>query len=189
MRNHMNHTLLQLYFVIAFFCAGKSLFSQEQKGRIERAGKWVKRTVLKNLNFLPYVEYRPSLTPSSNSEILLKELNILEKVTDDHVRFENAINEELKEERGNRIDEIYDILRQRRRMTRKRKRKDPIEDKISDINYIRGLTQRYESWSPKWEEKVNLAKEDLTMDEIDLVQYELRRISKKHRHVILKQKI
>ena len=113
----------------------------------------------------------------------------MEKVTDDHVRFENAVNEELKKERGNRIDEFYDILRQRRRISRKRKRKDPIEDKISDINYIRGLTQRYESWSPKWDEKVDLAKEDLTMDEIDLVHYELRRISKKHRHFILKQKI
>ena len=68
-------------------------------------------------------------------------------------------------------------------------RVNSIEDKISDINYIRGLTQRYESWSPKWEEKVDLAKEDLTMDEIDLAQYELRRISKKHRHFIFKQKI
>ena len=189
MRSHTNHTLLQLFLVIAFFGCGKSLFGQEPKGRIEKVGKWVKRTVLKNLNFLPYVEYRPSLTPSSNSEILLKELNILEKVTDDHVRFENAVNEELEKEKGSRIDEIYDMLRQRRRISRKRKRKDPIEDKISDINYIRGLTQRYESWSPKWEKKVDLAKEDLTMDEIDLVQYELRRISKKHRHVILKQKI
>ena len=110
-------------------------------------------------------------------------------MTNDHIQFENKVNEELKKERGNRINEIYDILRQRRRTFRKRKRKDPIEDKISDINYIRGLTQRYESWSPKWEEKVDLAKEDLTMDEIDLVQYELRRISKKHKHIILKQKI
>ena len=189
MRNHINYTLLQLCLIIAFLGCGKSLLSQEPKGRIERAGKWAKRIVLKKLNFLPYVEYRPSITPSPSSEILLKELNVLEKVTDDHVRFENAVNEELKKERGNRIDEFYDILRQRRRISRKRKRKDPIEDKISDINYIRGLTQRYESWSPKWEEKVDLAKEDLTMDEIDLVHYELRRISKKHRHFILKQKI
>ena len=28
------------------------------------------------------------------------------------------------------------------------------------------------------------SEEDLTMDEIDLVHYELRRISKKHKHVI-----
>tara|TARA_B100001248_G_scaffold158820_1_gene119746 strand:- start:77 stop:646 length:570 start_codon:yes stop_codon:yes gene_type:complete len=189
MRNHINHKLLQLCLVIVFFGCGKSLFSQEPKGRIERARKSIKRTILKNLNFLPYVEYKPSLTPSSNSEILFKELNVLEKVTDDHLRFESEVNEELKRESGNRIDEIYDMLRQRRRISRKRKRKDPIKDKISDINYIRGLTQRYESWSPKWGEKVDLAKEDLTMDEIDLVQYELRRISKKHRHVIFKQKI
>ncbi len=188
-QNHMKHTLLQLFFVIAFFIYGESLLGQEPKGRIEKAGKWIKRTVLKNLNFLPYIEYRPSLTLSSNSETLLRELNILEKVTNDHIQFENKVNEELKKERGNRINEIYDILRQRRRTFRKRKRKDPIEDKISDINYIRGLTQRYESWSPKWGEKVDLAKEDLTMDEIDLVQYELRRISKKHKHIILKQKI
>ena len=87
------------------------------------------------------------------------------------------------------IDEIYDIMIRKRRFSRKRKRKDSIEEKISDINYIRGLTQRYESWSPKWEEKIDLAKEDLTMDEIDLVQYELRRISKKHRHHVFKQKI
>ena len=185
----MKHTLLQLYLVITFLGSGEYLLSQEPKGRIEKAGKWVKRVVLKNLNFLPYIEYRPSLMTSSYSEILLKELNILERVTDDHVQFENTVNEELEKERGNRIDEIYDMLRQRRRISRKRKRKDPIEDKISDINYIRGLTQRYESWFPKWEEKIDLAKEDLTMDEIDLVQYELRRISKKHRHFIFKQKI
>ena len=97
------------------------------------------------------------------------------------------MNEELKKERGKRIDEVYDIIRRRGRISRKRK--DPIEEKISDINYIRNLTQRYESWSPKWDKKVDLTKEDLTIDEIDLVQYELRRISKKHRHHIFKQKI
>ena len=120
---------------------------------------------------------------------MLKDLNIFEKITDDHILFEERINEKLKKERGNRIDEIYDAFIRKRRLSRKRKRKDPIEEKISDINYIRGLTQRYESWSPKWSEKVDLAKEDLTVDEIDLVQYELRRISKKHRHLIFKQKI
>ncbi len=185
----MRHNKLQLCLIIILFGYGQSLFCQDSKSRTELAKKWVKRTVLKNLNFLPYVEYKPIFAPSSNSEALLKELNILERVTDDHIKFEKKVNQELKNERGNRIDGIYDILRQRRRISRKRKRKDPIQDKISDINYIRGLTQRYESWSPKWEEKVDLAKEDLTIDEIDLMQYELRRISKKHRHIIFKQKI
>ena len=188
-RNHLKHHILQLYMVIIFFNYGVLLFSQDSKTRIERVKKWTKRIVFKKLNFLPYVEYKPSTIPSENGKTLIKDLNIYEKITDDHVQFENKVNEELKKERGKRIDEIYDIMIRKRRFSRKRKRKDSIEEKISDINYIRGLTQRYESWSPKWEEKIDLAKEDLTMDEIDLVQYELRRISKKHRHHVFKQKI
>ena len=115
----------------------------------------------------------------------------MKKITDDHILFEERVNEKLKKERGNRIDEIYDAFIRKRRLSRKKKKKNEkilLKKKISDINYIRGLTQRYESWSPKWSEKVDLAKEDLTVDEIDLVQYELRRISKKHRHLIFKQK-
>ena len=187
--NHLKHNILQLYIVVIFFCYGESLVSQDSKTRIERVKKWTKRTVLKKLNFFPYIEYKPSIIPSKNGETLLKDLNIFEKITDDHVQFENRVNEELEKERGKRIDEIYEIMIRKRRLSRKRKRKDPIEEKVSDINYIRGLTQRYESWSPKWEEKIDLAKEDLTMDEIDLVQYELRRISKKHKHHIFQQKI
>ena len=187
--NHLKHNLLQFYIIIIFFCYAESLLSQDSKRRIEKVKKWTKRTVLKKLNFFPYIEYKPSIIPSKNGETLLKDLNIFEEITDDHVQFENRVNEKLKKERDKRIDEIYDIIKRKRRLSRKRKRKDPIEEKISDINYIRGLTQRYESWSPKWEEKIDLTKEDLTMDEIDLVQYELRRISKKHRHHIFKQKI
>ncbi len=187
--NHLKHNLLQFYIIIIFFCYAESLLSQDSKRRIEKVKKWTKRTVLKKLNFFPYIEYKPSIIPSKNGETLLKDLNIFEEITDDHVQFENRVNEKLKKERDKRIDEIYDIIIRKRRLSRKRKRKDPIEEKISDINYIRGLTQRYESWSPKWEEKIDLTKEDLTMDEIDLVQYELRRISKKHRHHIFKQKI
>ncbi len=185
----MKYKILQLYIVIIFFSYGGFLLSQDSKTPIDKVKKWTKRTVLKKFNFFPYVEYKPSITPSIKGKALLKDLNIFEKITDDHVQFENEVNEELKKERGKGIDEIYDIIRRKRRISRKRKRKDPIEEKISDINYIRGLTQRYESWSPKWEEKTDLTKDDLTMDEIDLVQYELRRISKKHRHYIFKQKI
>ena len=188
-RNHLKYNILQLYMVIIFFNYGGYLLSQDSKTRIDRVKQWTKRTVLKKLNFLPYVEYKPSITPSIKGKALLKDLNVFERITDDHVQFESAVNEELKKEKSKRIDEIYDIIRRKRRISRKRKRKDPIEEKISDINYIRGLTQRYESWSPKWEEKTDLTKDDLTMDEIDLVQYELRRISKKHRHYIFKQKI
>ena len=156
--NHLKHNILLLYMAIIFFSYWGSLFSQDSKTRIERVKKWTKRTVLKKLNFFPYVEYKPSIIPSENGKTLLKNLTIYENITDDHVQFENKVNEQLKKERGKRIDEIYDIMIRKRRFSRKRKRKDPIEEKISDINYIRGLTQRYESWSSKWEEKIDLAK-------------------------------
>ena len=187
--NHLKQKILQSFLVIIFFGLVEDVLSQNSDNRLSRSTKWLKRTVLKNLNFLPYIEYRPSTEPSQTGEMLLSELNIYEKIIDDHVQFENEINKELRSERGKRIDEIYDFIRLRRRIGRKRKRKDPIEEKISDINYIRGLTQRYESWSPKWEKETDLAKEDLSIDEIDLVQYEIRRISKKHRHIPYKQKI
>ena len=187
--NQLKQKILRSCLVIIFFGFSEPLFSQKPDSRMSKSTKWIKRTILKNLNFLPYIEYSPLIKPSSTGQLLLSELNIYEKIIDDHVQFENEINKKLKKEKGKKVDELYDIIRLRRRIWRKRKRKDPIEEKISDINYIRGLTQRYETWSPKWEKKADLAKEDLSFDEIDLVQYELRRISKKHRHIPLKQKI
>ena len=187
--NHMKQKLLKLYIVIVFFGYGISAYSQNSDNKLSKTKKWVKRAIFKNLNFLPYIEYLPSVTPSKPGNILLSELNSFEKIINDHIQFEFDVNKELKEERGTRIDEIYDIFRRRRRISRKRKRKDPIEEKISDINYIRGLTQRYETWGPKWDKKTDLAKGDLSFDEIDLIQYELRRLSKKHKHLPFKQKI
>ena len=61
--NHLKQNVLLLYIAIIFFSYGGSLFSQDSKTRIERVKKWTKRTVLKKLNFLPYVEYNPSITP------------------------------------------------------------------------------------------------------------------------------
>ena len=181
---------MRLYIIIIFFWLWRILqLLNNQKARVKTARKWVKRTILKVSTFFHILNTNHRLYLRKLGEVLLKDLNIFEKITDDHIQFEERVNEELKKERGKRIDEIYDLILRKRRLSRKRKRKDPIEEKISDINYIRGLTQRYESWSPKWSEKVDLAKEDLTVDEIDLVQYELRRISKKHRHLIFKQKI
>ncbi len=185
----MRQKLLKLYVVIFFFGYGISAYSQNSNNKLSKTRKWVKRTILKNLNFLPYIEYLPLINPSKSGSVLLSELNSFEKIINDHTQFEFDVNKELKDEKGTRIDEIYDIFRYRRRISRKRKRKDPIEEKISDINYIRGLTQRYESWAPNWDKKMDLAKGDLSFDEIDLIQYELRMLSKKHKHLLFKQKI
>ena len=72
------------------------MLSQDSKTRIERIKKWTKRIVLKKLNFLPYVEYKPSVMPLEYGKILMKDLSIYEKITDDHVQFENNVNEQLK---------------------------------------------------------------------------------------------
>ena len=89
-----------------------------------------KKDSLEKFKFLPYIEYRPSTEPSQTGEMLLSELNNYEKIIDDHVEFENEINAELRLEKGKRIDEIYDIIRLRRRIGRKRKRKDQSKKKF-----------------------------------------------------------
>ncbi len=117
--NHLKQKILQSFLVIIFFGLVENVLSQNSDNRLSRSTKWLKRTILKNLNFLPYIEYKPSADPSLTGEILLSELNIYEKIIDDHVQFENEINKELQTERGKIIDEIYDIIRLRRRIRRK----------------------------------------------------------------------
>jgi hypothetical protein len=57
--------------------------------------------------------------------------------------------------------------------------KETIEDKIAEIKIIRGLTARYETWSLQWNEKTDLVGNDLSLIEINEIQKELKRISKK----------
>ncbi len=186
----MKQKLLHLYIAnILFFSLGLPLYGKDENKKLSIASKWIKKTILKNLNFLPYVEYKPSIEPSKSGNILLTELRVFENIIDDHIKFEYDVNQKLILEKGNRIDEIYNIITRKRKLWKKRRRKDPIENVISDINYIRGLTSRYETWGPKWDDQSNLVKSDLNLDEIDLVQFELRRLSKKHQHIIIKQKI
>ena len=107
---------MRLYLIIIFFGYGNSSIAQQSEARVNTVRKWVKRTILKSFNFLPYIEYKPSTIPSKNQETLIKDLNIFEKITDDHVQFENRVNEELKKERGKRIDEIYVLIMRKRRL-------------------------------------------------------------------------
>tara|TARA_B100001142_G_C14086898_1_gene559688 strand:+ start:48 stop:608 length:561 start_codon:yes stop_codon:yes gene_type:complete len=186
----LKQKLLHLYIAnILLFSLGLPLYGKDDTKKLLIASKWIKRTILKNLNFLPYIEYKPTIKPSKSGNILLTELKVFENIIDDHIKFEYDVNQKLILEKGNRIDEIYNIITRKRKLWRTRRRKDPIEDIISDINYIRGLTSRYERWGPKWDDQTDILKSDLNLDEIDLVQFEIRRLSKKHRHMITKQKI
>ena len=87
----LKQKILQPFLVIIFFGLVEDMLSQNSDNRLSRSTKWLKRTVLKNLNFLPYIEYRPSTEPSQTGEMLLSELNNYEKIIDDHVEFENEI--------------------------------------------------------------------------------------------------
>ena len=186
----MKQKLLHLYIaIILLFSLSLPLYGKDDTKKLFIASKWIKKTILKNLNFLPYIEYKPSIKPSKSGNILLTELKVFENIIDDHLRFEYAVNQKLILEKGNRVDEIYKVITKKKKLWNKRRRKDSIENVISDINYIRGLTSRYEPWGPKWGDQTDFLKSDLNLDEIDLVQFELRRLSKKHRHIIIKQKI
>tara|TARA_Y100000590_G_scaffold441948_1_gene569409 strand:+ start:2518 stop:2961 length:444 start_codon:yes stop_codon:yes gene_type:complete len=140
---------------------------------------WAKKSLLKTLSILPYYEYKPSIDPSKTALMLLKELNICEKIVEDHIQFKFTTRKNKKLERGKGPIKFVRLLKQKERY-------DPIENKISDINYIRGLTARYETWSPKWDEKADLAKTDLSLDEIDLLKYEAKTLSKRLKYAMIK---
>ena len=131
----------------------------------------VKKIIIKKLSFLPYIDYVPDVKPSEPGLILLDELQRYENIVDDHVMFELA--EEKK---------FYPDSKKRLKLTRfikKKKINDTIEEKVLDIEKIRKLTSRYENWSLGWDDKATLVGKELSIDEIDLIKSEIKRISKK----------
>ena len=131
----------------------------------------LKKIIVKKLSFLPYVDYVPDVRPKESGLILLNELKGYENIVDDHVMFELA--EEKK---------FYPDGKKRIRLTRfikKKKINDTIEEKILDIETIRKLTSRYENWSLGWDDKATLVGKELSIDEIDLIKSEIKRISRK----------
>ena len=131
----------------------------------------VKKIIIKKLSFLPYIDYVPDVKPSEPGLILLDELQRYENIVDDHVMFELA--EEKK---------FYPDSKKRLKLTRfikKKKINDTIEEKVLDIEKIRKLTSRYENWSLGWDDKATLVGKEISIDEIDLIKSEIKRISRK----------
>ena len=130
-----------------------------------------KKTIIKKLEFLPYIDYVPSVIPTESGNTLLDELYIYEKIVDDHNQFELT---DLQDEDQNtrRLSRLFKYLR-------KRERSDSIEEKKEDIMTIRILTRRYENWSVKWDATSEMVGKELSLDEIDLIQSEIKRISRK----------
>ena len=129
----------------------------------------IKKAILKKLDFLPFIEYVPSVKPTPSAKPLLDELFIYESIVDDHVDFE-LIDEQNDDEKG--------LLRFRGFLKRKN-RSDSIEEKLEDIITIRSLTKRYENWAVQWNATSDIVGKELSLDEIDLIQSEIKRISRK----------
>ena len=129
----------------------------------------IKKVILKKLDFLPFIEYVPSVKPTPSAKPLLDELFIYESIVDDHVDFE-LIDEQNDDKKG--------LLRFRGFLKRKNK-SDSIEEKLEDIMTIRILTKRYENWSVQWDATSDIVGKELSLDEIDLIQSEIKRISRK----------
>ena len=129
----------------------------------------IKKVILKKLDFLPFIEYVPSVKPTPSAKPLLDELFIYESIVDDHVDFE-LIDEQNDDKKG--------LLRFRGFLKRKNI-SDSIEEKLEDIMTIRILTKRYENWSVKWDATSDMVGKKLSLDEIDLIKSEIKRISRK----------
>ena len=130
-----------------------------------------KKTIIKKLEFLPYIDYVPSVVPTESGNTLLDELYIYEKIVDDHNQFE-LTDLQTENQKARRLSKLFKYLR-------KRERSDSIQEKKEDIMTIRILTKRYENWSVKWDATSEMVGKELSLDEIDLIQSEIKRISRK----------
>ena len=131
----------------------------------------VKKVIIKRLSFLPYINYVPDIKPKEPGLILLGELQTYETIIDDHIVYDLAKEIEMYPN-GNSKFRLLNFIR-------KKRKNDSIEEKILDIEKIRALTSRYESWSAAWNEKTDLVGEKISIDEVDLIKSEVKRISKK----------
>ena len=160
-----------LYISISISGCG-SMLNQNLRASNQRINiSKIKKIIIKRLSFLPYVEYVPDIEPKEPGLILLDELQRYENIVDDHVMFELA--EEKK---------FYPDSKKGLKLTRfikKKKMNDTIEEKVLDIEKIRKLTSRYENWSSGWDDKATLVGKELSIDEIDLIKSEIKRISRK----------
>ena len=92
---------------------------------------------------------------------------------DDHVAFDN------KDKKGEDNTQNRNGKKNSTGSLKKKEEKETIEEKIAEIKIIMGLTTRYETWSLQWNEKTDLVGNDLSLIEINEIQKELKRISKK----------
>jgi len=165
--------LLILSLFLIFSGCGTFLKSTKPAPELSPKLSPVKQSILKKLSFLPFIEYRSLADPSPAKTELLGQLGVYEKIVDDHVLSnidgKRGVEKELEKPRKKIMSKLF----------KRKTDKETIEDKIAEIKIIRGLTARYETWSLQWNEKTDLVGNDLSLIEINEIQKELKRISKK----------
>ena len=137
--------------------------------------KIIEKAFRKKLGLLPYIKYVPLIEPTENGQVLLDGLSVLEVIVDDHILYKKQKNIYLKQWSLKRIKipSISNIF------NRGESSKETLDEKIAEIKSIRSMTARYESWFPKWSEKVDIVQNKISIDEVDLVKSEINRITKK----------
>ncbi len=163
-----------LFFTVAITGCSNSLSSKvpfKSKARFDY--KVAKKRIKNKLSFLPYVHYIPISKPTKNGETLLKELLVYEGIVNDHLVFGRGKSVEINESSFNIFKKINFNY------NRNKRAQETVNEKIFDTKTIRSITSRYEKWFLIWEEKTDLVGAKLTLDEIDLIQSEIKRISRK----------
>ena len=133
----------------------------------------LKKKITNKLSFLPYIDYTPLIEPTQNGKTLLDELSIYENIVNDHLIFGRGNKTNLDDKSKNPLKNINI------KTLFSKNPKETINEKKIDIKTIREITSRYEKWFTVWEQKTDLVGTELTIDEIDLIQNEIKRISRK----------
>jgi len=130
--------------------------------------KSLNELVLKKMSFHPYVYYQPDIIPSKNCEILLANLSVYEKIVSEHHTYNESKMPKNRVKLKNILASIF------------KKENESLDLKIAEINKIRAITKRYDTWHPSYEKNVELVGEKLSIDEIHLLKNKIKKASKKN---------
>ena len=130
--------------------------------------KSLNKYVLEKMSFHPYVYYQPNIIPSKNCEILLEDLSVYEKIVSEHHTYNES---KMPKNEIKFINILVNIFK---------KESETLDQKIAEIDKIRAITKRYDTWHPSYEKNVEHVGEKLSIDEIHLLKNKIKKASKKN---------
>jgi len=169
-RSKLKQIFLSLFLTIIFSSCGNTVSPISPTKKPSSKLSLIKKTIVRELSFLPFIKYEFSLEPSpAGGEILIK-LHKFEKIVDDHVNFNNRDKEKKLIALGNM---------NLSRFFWKKEDNETLDEKIAEIKLIKSLTGRYENWGPQYDKTADLVGNQLSIYDINSLQKEIKRISKK----------